>query len=65
MFNDDMHPVTFELYLLLTQEGSNVTLNEIYWETYLTDQTNIQTVISLKLRAKTSFWTKWDSYNMK
>ncbi len=60
IFKYDRHPVTFELYLILTHEGSNVALKwemywEIYWETYLSDQTNTQTVISLKLRAKTSF----------
>ncbi len=39
----DGHPVTFELYLQLTQEGNNV--NEIYGEIFLSDQTNTQTVI--------------------
>ncbi len=36
--------------------------NEMYYESYLSEQTNIQTVISLKLMAKTGFWTKCDRY---
>ncbi len=39
--------------------------NEMYWETYLSDQTNRQTVISLKILGEDEFWTKWDRYNMK
>ncbi len=35
-------------YLLLIQDGSNVDLDEMYRETYLSDQTITQTVISLK-----------------
>ncbi len=38
----------------------------MYCKTYVSKQTNIQTVISLKKgNAKVSFWTKWDRYNMK
>ncbi len=51
---------TFELYLLLAQEGSNVPLKLNYWETYMSDQINTE-----KRRAKTSFWITWDRYNMK
>ncbi len=29
--------------------------NKMYWEIYLSHQTNTQTVISLKLKAKTDF----------
>ncbi len=39
--------------------------NEMYFEIYLSDQTNTQTVISLKGRAKTSVETTLDRYNVK
>ncbi len=39
--------VTFELYFVLTHEGSNVSRTEMKsWEIYLSYQTNTQTVIS-------------------
>ncbi len=30
----------------------------MYWETYLSDQTNTQTVISLKTQDQDEFWDK-------
>ncbi len=39
--------------------------NEIYWEAYLYDQPNMQTVIYLYTSGQEEFWTKWDRYNMK
>ncbi len=35
----------------------------MHWETYLSDQTNTQTVIFFNLRAKMRFSTKWHRYN--
>ncbi len=43
-----MHPVIFVLYILLTQEATMCHRNEMFWETYLSDQNNTQTVISWK-----------------
>ncbi len=37
--------------------------NEMYWETYLSDQTNTQTVISLETIM--NFWTNLYRSNMK
>ncbi len=34
--------------------------NEMYWETYLSDQTNIQTVISLKTKSQDEFLDKME-----
>ncbi len=40
-----------------------MSLKEMYWETYLSDQTSTQTIISLNTKMR--FWTKWGRYNMK
>ncbi len=52
------HPATFELYL--HKRAAMCHWNEMYWETYMSDQTNTHTVISGGV-----FWTKWDICNMK
>ncbi len=48
------HPITFELYSLLKREGSNVPQKK----TYLSEQTNTQTVISLKSYGQDEFLHK-------
>ncbi len=39
--------ITSVLYLILTQDGINVPIKAMDWKTYLSHQTNTQTVISL------------------
>ncbi len=36
-------------------------LNEMYWQTYLSDQTNTQTVISLKLFGQNGIDIAWNN----
>ncbi len=59
MFNYVRHPVTFELYLLSTQEGSNVPLKlKCDGKPICPTKTNTQTVISLQMYDQDEFWDK-------
>ncbi len=65
IFSDiDRNSVIVELYILFYMRAAIYHWNLMYqWETYLSDQTNKQIVISLKMYM--NCWTKWNGYNMK